>query len=305
MVTKAGHVHAEEARHRNWRGEDLLEKGIDFDLQDVDKNEEKVLYLKGKEPKSETGIDDTNAVCLYDLTTGKEEILTKSVPNGEFTDAKFSPKEDKIALIGSDYEDFSATAYNLYLYETESQELTNITPSKDLEVGYGHTVDSNFNSGRSKVGGLWLTNDRYLFHSYHNGHSQLYIWSKSCTQLIDDQHRDVYDFAKANENELIIMVLTTEKPSELRRFTIQNGEDELLYNPNEDYEKSHDYAQVERFTLPSRDKKYELEGRLPKALTAKEKAPLILYIHGGAHDAYGDTFFHEFQALANEGYTTC
>ncbi len=33
-----------------------------------------------------------------------------------------------------------------------------------------------------------------------------------------------------------------------------------------------------------------------------KKYPAILYIHGGPHAMYGQTFFHEFQVLANAGY---
>ena len=34
-----------------------------------------------------------------------------------------------------------------------------------------------------------------------------------------------------------------------------------------------------------------------------QKYPLILEIHGGPHMMYANTYVHEFQTLANEGYT--
>jgi len=40
----------------------------------------------------------------------------------------------------------------------------------------------------------------------------------------------------------------------------------------------------------------------PPDFDPARKYPAILYIHGGPHAMYGQTFFHEFQVLANAGY---
>lgn len=40
----------------------------------------------------------------------------------------------------------------------------------------------------------------------------------------------------------------------------------------------------------------------PPGFDRTRKYPAILYIHGGPHAMYGQTFFHEFQVLANAGY---
>jgi dipeptidyl aminopeptidase/acylaminoacyl peptidase len=40
----------------------------------------------------------------------------------------------------------------------------------------------------------------------------------------------------------------------------------------------------------------------PSDASADKKYPLVLYIHGGPHAQYGNTFFHELQWLASEGY---
>jgi dipeptidyl aminopeptidase/acylaminoacyl peptidase len=40
----------------------------------------------------------------------------------------------------------------------------------------------------------------------------------------------------------------------------------------------------------------------PRDFDPKRKHPFILYIHGGPHTAYGESFFHEFQLLASAGY---
>lgn len=40
----------------------------------------------------------------------------------------------------------------------------------------------------------------------------------------------------------------------------------------------------------------------PRGFVEGERYPLIVYIHGGPHSDYGNTFFHEFQVLASHGY---
>ena len=40
----------------------------------------------------------------------------------------------------------------------------------------------------------------------------------------------------------------------------------------------------------------------PPGFDAGRKYPLMLYIHGGPHAMYGESFFHEFQVLANAGF---
>ena len=40
----------------------------------------------------------------------------------------------------------------------------------------------------------------------------------------------------------------------------------------------------------------------PPGFDAAKKHPLMLYIHGGPHAMYGESFFHEFQVLANAGF---
>ena len=40
----------------------------------------------------------------------------------------------------------------------------------------------------------------------------------------------------------------------------------------------------------------------PRGFEPGRRYPLILYIHGGPHSDYGNSFFHEFQALAGHGF---
>ena len=57
----------------------------------------------------------------------------------------------------------------------------------------------------------------------------------------------------------------------------------------------------ERFTLNSFDG-WEIEAWLYRPESATNPAPLVLWIHGGPHGAYGQTFYLQAQLLASRGY---
>ena len=62
------------------------------------------------------------------------------------------------------------------------------------------------------------------------------------------------------------------------------------------------FSDAERFTYPSVGG-LEIEGWLMKPFGYEpgKKYPVVLYIHGGPHSAYGETWFDEFQNLAAAG----
>jgi len=62
------------------------------------------------------------------------------------------------------------------------------------------------------------------------------------------------------------------------------------------------WSDAERFTYPSVGG-LEIEGWLmkPHGYQAGKRYPLVLYIHGGPHSAYGENWFDEFQNLAGAG----
>ncbi|WP_061993650.1 S9 family peptidase, partial [Fructobacillus ficulneus] len=274
----------------------------DFNLQDISPSSNQILYLAPTHSEWQNEFDTTQGVFLYDLELDKTELLTSIFATGVFSDAHFSADGQKVMLIGSDYSQYSATVNQLYLYDLKTKHFENITGDSDLDVGYDHGLAADMTQNASHVSGFWLANDQYLFHAYHHGHSQLYLWNGQTCTLLNDDHRDIVDFSVTNAGQIIMATSTPIKPSELKSLSLKTGNEVLLFNPNQNYEKDHTFAPVKSFYYPSTDQKVQLQGWLAEAQTAAAEAPLILYIHGGPHSAYGETFFHEFQALAAKGY---
>ena len=84
----------------------------------------------------------------------------------------------------------------------------------------------------------------------------------------------------------------------------EDGSTEQLTQLNQSFLEKVNLAEVEELTFASDDDGVSVQGWLmkPAGFNPNEKYPLILEIHGGPHMMYGNTFFHEMQVLAAEGY---
>jgi dipeptidyl aminopeptidase/acylaminoacyl peptidase len=102
------------------------------------------------------------------------------------------------------------------------------------------------------------------------------------------------------------LVYTSSDVSHLAEYFVSdiNGQNEKqLTHFNDELQKEVAFSDAERFTYKSVDN-LEIEGWLmkPYGYQAGKKYPLVLYIHGGPHSAYGEGWFDEFQSLAGGGF---
>jgi dipeptidyl aminopeptidase/acylaminoacyl peptidase len=92
------------------------------------------------------------------------------------------------------------------------------------------------------------------------------------------------------------------KPTELFVATADGTGERQLTRFNDDVNKDVVWSDAERFTYKSVGN-LEIESWLmkPYGYTAGKKYPMVIYIHGGPHSAYGEGWFDEFQNLAAQG----
>lgn len=107
------------------------------------------------------------------------------------------------------------------------------------------------------------------------------------------------------DKALTKMVYTSSDVSHLAEYFVSdiNGQGERkLTGFNDALQKEVAFSDAERFTIKSVDS-VEVEGWLmkPYGYTPGKKYPVVLYIHGGPHSAYGEGWFDEFQSLAGGG----
>ena len=92
------------------------------------------------------------------------------------------------------------------------------------------------------------------------------------------------------------------KPTELFIANADGSGERKLTAFNDKIVSEVAFSDAERFTYRSVGN-LEIEGWLmkPYGYEPGKKYPVVLYIHGGPHSAYGETWFDEFQNLAAEG----
>ncbi len=151
---------------------------------------------------------------------------------------------------------------------------------------------------------LWAGNDKLVFQVSDEGSCRLYTvgLDGSAPKPMFTYKVDVSGFSvdASGENVAVMMGGAVQLPDV---FVFQNGErkrlthlhrvflDEVqLSTPEEIWFNSADGTKVQGWILK------------PPNFDAKQKYPLIFYIHGGPHTQYGNAFFHEFQLHAARGY---
>ncbi|QNN75524.1 S9 family peptidase [Weissella diestrammenae] len=136
----------------------------------------------------------------------------------------------------------------------------------------------------------WLDNTTYAFETGYHGHNRLYLADISgARELVRDEAEALYDFKFLDDFALAVRS-TSMHPSQLINLT--SGK--VILDPNQRYEEHQKYVFrskngdiVDGWFLPNQQHK---------------KAPVIVYVHGGPHSAYGEAFFWEFQMLSRAGY---
>ncbi len=242
-------------------------------------------------------------VFLLDVKSTKIEKLTNGV--GFFAKVTWSPNGEYLALIGNEQEYKNATQGKIYLYHFATKSLHCLTEEMDLPIGDYTNVD--YLQGVTDRGVVW-SKDHYSFYflASDQGNTVLYYGNTDGAMypalLSEEQH--IYGFDLHSESQEVLLSLSTStKPGELYHLHVPTGELKQKTDVNKRFIDSRSLSSPESFQFDGREG-MTVHGWMMKPIGFQEgeKYPLVVEIHGGPHTMYGNTFFHEFQALAANGY---
>ena len=242
--------------------------------------------------------DYGSKVCLLDSQTKKTESLENILPEGTYTFA--AARNDQLLLLGNDLSYGFVTLDDLFLIDLKTKAVKNL--SKELDVAFGNAIISDFQQKNRGVAITWLTDDTFLVPVTEHGKLQLYraTTQGEWTKLLDEK-MDILDAAIYSEAKLAVAYATPTIPSRLALIDLTSGEVTDLYDPNQAVMSQLAISKPEAFWYEGADD-WQIQGWYLPPTETKENHPAILYIHGGPQVCYGETFFHEMQVHAANGY---
>ncbi|ARW23124.1 S9 family peptidase [Levilactobacillus brevis] len=277
---------------------ELFQHGFDFDVTSVSADGRYVTVLHNVQPDNDR--DFARGAYCYDATTSETVELTTSIAAGRFEDATLSPDGQRVALVGDDGTFGQHTVANVYVVDRTGNQMQNLTA--DLAADPAPEMAADFIQQQGSKLVRWLDSERVVFTAVYHAHSQLYVGNATDgIERVDNTARQIVDFDVVDAHTVVLAVSYQDQPSVLVTHDLTQQTERVLYNPNAAYEETHTFAHPQRFDFESADGQ-ALEGWYLPAQTTAPKQPVLLYVHGGPHGNYGETFFHEFQVHASRGF---
>lgn len=272
---------------------------VHYQLQDVSADGQNVLYTANKEDD----VDTSQKTDLYIFDVEKKSSQKLSEEQGAFGNARFSPDQAKVACFGHDYSFDGATLNELFIIDVASKSKTSLTNSLDVQLGDAMIGDMRL--GVNEVGPYWESDGSSVYViGTDKGSTQLYnVELSGSISIIYDQNTHLFSFSHERETgQWIIGISTPTNPGEFHLLEEMQKSSQITHMQEEFLNEVH-VEEPEEITITAKDG-WEVQGWLlrPYNFDPAEKYPFILEVHGGPHAMYGNTFFHEMQLLAAEGY---
>lgn len=277
----------------------VLEEDRSLHLNYVAKDESYLLIQDELDADDEWNYGGT--VFYYDMASKEKHSLTESVPKGSFSYASMSENEEQLLLVGNDFKYAFVTLNKVYGYDMNTHTLTCLTEQLDVEIS--DTIVADFQHGVSGIDVSWLNEKEFLFPATVEGKTHLYKGNlEGKTTLLFNERMHLTDgFLINGSEELVVTYSSLTISSELGILNLKSEEIEMVYSPNKSFFKTHNIVKPEMFWCKGADQ-WDIQGWYVPPVEKKENHPAILYIHGGPQVCYGESFFHEMQALAAKGY---
>lgn len=237
---------------------------------------------------------------VVDIETKQETILVDET--GYYGGAMFSLDNRYIAYVGSDSTYKNATHTQLYVYDTETKLTQNITEMLDAPVGDLAVADVQ--QGIDTPAVVWTETNALYFQLSTMGDVRLYyadLDGSIFPASPEGEHIYSYDVARSG-NWALITASNPTSPGELFYFDITTGERRQLTKFNEAFLNEVPLSTPEAIVYETSIGDVHGWIMKPTNYEAGKKYPLIVEVHGGPHTMYANTFFHELQLLAAQGY---
>lgn len=276
----------------------LIKDETNYSVQHVSPDGQTVLLTNWSTAK-----DDDFSMQLLQYSIEEKTMEKIFDMDGSLGGATYSHDGAYIAFEVSPNEPYrNATHNEVYVYDVTQKSAWSLTAMMDLPVGDYAIGDVQQSVQAPSV--VWTEGNDLYFQMSSMGDVRLYYATLSGAiypATPEEEHIYGYDITKDGQYALITCSSPT-TVSNLYLHEVTTGERHQLTQFNENYEQTHHVVKPEIIQV-------ENEGQLvwgwlmkPAQYQEGQKYPLMLAIHGGPHMMYANTFMHEMQLLAAEGY---
>lgn len=245
---------------------------------------------------------DSAEACYVDVATGDIHPILEAGTDESYR-YMLDSKEGVILAYNSGEHGFVTQVDIVFNKEGQpGSEGSILNLTSGLDVEWGDWLVADFQQSVTGVEPQWMDEESFLVSASVEGKIVLYrLFLDGRNEVLFDKEVHITGAKIISEKELAITYSTTTLPSALVKLDLTTGEITNLYNPNEAYLAEHIVTTPERFTYKGYDN-WDIHGWYMPPVEKKDKHAAILYVHGGPQVAYGESFFHEMQALAAKGY---
>lgn len=277
--------------------EQVLVGDCHYRLEAISHDGEKIVYALAKEKQHD--FVSGQPLYLYNLQTNEQTMLTEN--QGHFSGVTFSYDDSKLAYFGNSRQYGGATQNELFIADLQNQTNSCLTEGLDAPVGDCAISDSQNKTAAVPV---WTKDDHLYFQVSTMGDVRLYF--ASLDGMIfpaspEMEHVLGYDVSHDGEFAILASSMMTQ-PGELYRLQITTGEYEALTFLNQEYVENTKLLEGQpTITLGSIEPVHSwlIE---PVGIQEGEKYPLIIKVQDGTQGMFANTFYHELQLLAAQGY---
>ncbi len=242
-------------------------------------------------------------IWLMDLDTDTLRRITNH--DGVYGLPAFSPDSSKLAFVGHRVEaPYGPTNLDrIWIADLTSGHVDVLTESIDREMSNTCSGDSSYGVPAQRP--VWSSDSAsiYSLMSDRGNVGIIRIGSTGSWEQIVGGDREVMTFSASSDDQIAFTASDPVTPAEVFTTEKQANQEQQL--------SRHNTTLLEQVSLatPARLEYQTLDGASVEAWVLEPidrrdgvRYPLVLEIHGGPHAMYGNTFFHEFQLLAAQGY---
>jgi len=276
----------------------VLERATAFNVTAA--NEHGLVYDTKRLPLDEH--DFSTGVYWHPFTGAGDVLLNQQLAEGSFSQGQLTVAGNRVVMWGQDNHVPNVSQFHAWTVKLDGTALTDVTATRDVEVGNMLAIDSQQRLRNQFV--AWLTPTQVLTLENVHGRVQLVVQSDqnpASAQVVLGGNRSITDFSVVDARTIVFTETTMTHVSRLGVLDVATGVERQLINPNATYEAKHALVAGQRFTFAGAED-WQIEGWYFPPVHEAPKHPAVLYVHGGPQVDFGYGFYHELQYLTGLGY---